>query len=214
MYLPKHFSADWKKVRQLIEAYGFATVLSFPKDQRPFINHLPLILESKDEREPTLIGHMARRNPQWLHFQQNPSCTVIVNGPHTYITPRWYQSGRDVPTWNYAVAHLHGKIELVENFKEQVDVLKKLSEYFEEASSHPWEFELPDDLSSPATLTSAIVSFRFKIEEIEAKFKLSQNRPDVDRAGVISGLQERTDDMSRSILEMMLKTKDEIALKP
>jgi transcriptional regulator len=206
MYLPKHFSPNEDdKVRKLIEQNGFATVLSFPENESPYINHLPIIFSSKPGDDKIIIGHMAKRNPQWTHFKKNPSCTIIINGGHAYITPRWYKSGRDVPTWNYAVAHLYGKIELVESFDEQVDVLKQLSAFFESPSLKPWEFELPDDLLDESALTSAIISFKFHIEKTEAKFKLSQNRPIEDRQGVIDGLQERTDDMSKSVREMMLE---------
>lgn len=205
MYLPKYFSEnDYEKVKKLIERNGFATVLSFPKNERPFINHLPLIFSSTDGEQEVLIGHMAKANPQWKHFKENPECTIIINGEHTYISPRWYKSGRDVPTWNYAVAHLHGKIELVEDFNGQVDILKQLSTYFEKPSNTPWEFELPSDLLNEKALTGAIISFKFRPEKIEAKFKLSQNRSPEDRQGVIEGLgEERTDDMSAAIREMM-----------
>jgi transcriptional regulator len=205
MYLPRHFSeVEEIKVRKLIEQNSFATVLSYPKNSKPFINHLPVILSSKPGEEIVLIGHMAKRNPQWIHFKENPDCTVIIHGGHTYITPAWYRSGRDVPTWNYAVAHLHGKIDLVESYAEQIEILKQLVSYFEKPSQRPWQFELPEDLLSESALTSAIISFRFKIENIEAKFKLSQNRSQEDRAGVIEGLGIRTDDMSKAVREMML----------
>ncbi|HWU42931.1 MAG TPA: FMN-binding negative transcriptional regulator, partial [Bdellovibrio sp.] len=155
MYLPKHFSAEeWKKISDLIQQNSFATVLSFPENEKPFINHLPIIFDRDLQNENILIGHMAKRNPQWLHFKKNPECTLIFHGPHTYITPRWYKSGRDVPTWNYAVVHLHGKIELLEKFEEQIDVLKKLSEYFEGNGPNLWQFELPDDLLNEEALKS------------------------------------------------------------
>lgn len=207
MYLPKHFSqSDYEKVKKLIKRNGFATVLSFPKNERPFINHLPLIFSSTAGEQEILIGHLAKANPQWKHFKENPECTIIINGEHTYISPRWYKSGRDVPTWNYAVAHLHGKIELVEDFNGQVDILKQLSAYFEKPSKTPWEFELPSDLLNEKALTGAIISFKFRPERIEAKFKLSQNRSLEDRQGVIEGLGlERTDEMSTAIQEMMRK---------
>lgn len=205
MYLPKHFSIDEEiKVKKLIEQNAFATILSYPANTKPFINHLPVIFSSKSGEGNVLIGHMAKRNPQWMHFKENPDCTIIIQGGHTYITPKWYKSGRDVPTWNYAVAHLNGKIELIESFDDQTDILKQLTSFFEKTSESPWEFELPDDLLNKSALTSAIISFKFKIEKIEAKFKLSQNRSSADKAGVISGLKQRTDDMSRIVLEMML----------
>jgi transcriptional regulator len=210
MYLPKHFSqADELKVKKLIEQNGFATILSYPKNEKPFINHLPVIFSSRLGDEKILIGHMAKRNPQWQHFKENPDSTLIINGGHTYITPRWYKSGRDVPTWNYAVAHLHGKMELVESFDEQIEILKQLSLFFESPSPTPWDFELPDDLLDESALTSAIISFKFHIETIEAKFKLSQNRSAEDRQGVIEGLLERTDDMSNLVRTMMVENESE-----
>lgn len=205
MYTPKYFFSDEDlKVKNLIEKNSFATILSFPKDSSPFINHLPVIFDPDIQDNSFLIGHMAKRNPQWLHFKENPKCTIVIQGGHTYITPNWYRSGRDVPTWNYAVVHLHGRIELIEHFSEQIEVLKKLTHFFETPSSSPWKFELPDDLLDESALTSAIISFRFKIEKTEAKFKLSQNRSAEDKAGVIDGLKERTDNMSRIVREMML----------
>lgn len=210
MYLPKHFSqADELKVKKLIEQNGFATVLSYPKNEKPFINHLPIMFSSRPGNEKILIGHMAKRNPQWQHFKENPDSTLIINGGRTYITPRWYKSGRDVPTWNYAVAHLHGKMELVESFDGQIEILKQLSHFFESPSPTPWDFELPDDLLDESALTSAIISFNFHIETIEAKFKLSQNRSAEDRHGVIEGLLERTDDMSRLVRTMMVENESE-----
>ena len=208
MYLPKHFSqSEEEKVKELIIRNGFATILSYPKNDKPFINHLPVIFSNLPNEEKILIGHMAKRNPQWQHFKENPECTIIINGEHTYITPKWYKSGRDVPTWNYAVAHLHGKIELVESFDQQVEVLQQLSHFFESPSPDPWDFELPDDLLDEASLTSAIISFKFHIEKIEAKFKLSQNRPNEDKQGIIDGLKDRKDDMSRIVREMMIENR-------
>lgn len=206
MYLPKHFSTEENaRVKKLIEQNPFATILSFPKESKPFINHLPVIFSAKAGEEEIIIGHMAKRNPQWMHFKKNSECTILIHGAHTYITPKWYKSGRDVPTWNYAVAHLHGKIELMESFSEQIDTLKQLTTFFEKTSPDPWEFELPQDLLDEAALTSAIISFRFKIENIEAKFKLSQNRGLADRTGMIDGLSERPDEMSKMVRDMMLE---------
>ncbi len=205
MYLPSHFaSEDMIKVRNLIAENSFATILSFPDEKTPFINHLPLIFSGEKNEEQVLIGHMAKKNPQWTHFKKNPHCTVIINGPHAYITPQWYKSGRDVPTWNYAIVHLHGKIQLIESFQGQSGILKQLSDFFEKSNKVPWEFELPDDLKEESVLTAAIISFKFHIEKVEAKFKLSQNRSLKDREGVIEGLAERTDDNSKLIRKMML----------
>lgn len=213
MYLPKHFTEhspehfseiEDRRVRELIEQNSFATVFSYMDGGEPSINHLPLVLSREEGEEKVLLGHMSKQNPQWIQFQKNPKCTMVIHGPHTYITPTWYTSGRDVPTWNYAVVHLHGRIELIESFEEQVKILKVLTAHFEDPSPKPWIFELPEDLASPRVLESSIISFKFHIQKYEAKFKLSQNRSAADQQGVIKGLSERSDEMSGLVMNLML----------
>lgn len=203
MYTPPKFNVtDIEMIAQLVRENSFATVISYPDDI--FINHLPLIYEAGSA--DVLIGHMSRKNPQWEHFQKNPKATVIIHGPHAYISPSWYRSGRDVPTWNYAVVHLQGRVEIVEDFRGQVKILKAASEYFEQDFENSWRFSLPDDLKTDADLTAAIVSFRFVIEKTEAKFKLSQNRGVEDQEGVREGLAERGDEQSLKVRELMKGT--------
>lgn len=209
MFLTKKFSqTDELKVKKLIEQNSFATVISYPKNEKPFINHLPIIFSSRFGDEKILLGHMSKRNPQWQHFKENSDGTLIISGGHTYITPQWYKSGLDVPTWNYAVAHLHGRIELIESFDGQIEILKQLAHFFERSSATPWSFELPEDLIDETALTTAIISFKFHIETIDARFKLSQNRSLEDRLGVIEGLSQRTDDMSKLVRKMMIENED------
>lgn len=206
MYSPKPFlSHELEDARQLIRENGFATVLSFPKNDLPFINHIPVIFSPDEGEDRTLIGHMSKRNPQWMHFKENAQCVMLIHGPHTYITPTWYKSGRDVPTWSYAVAHLYGRIQLVENFEGQVNTISALADYYEKPNVSPWKFELPADLNDSTKLTNAIISFRFEIEKVEAKFKFSQTRPPIDQQGVLDGLAERQDEMSHRVRAMMLE---------
>ncbi len=206
MYLPGHFSVeDQGRIREIIHNYGFATVISMPAGEGPYINHLPLVVDPQSSDKLVLIGHMAKRNPQWRHFQKNTQAMVLFQGPHSYVTPTWYKSGRDVPTWNYAVVHVHGKVQLLESFSEQVEVLKLLTDKYESPRETPWEFELPSDLEDPTALTSAIISFRLEVEKIEAKFKLSQNRPALDIQGVLEGLATQKDDMSQALRKLMLE---------
>ena len=198
MYTPPKFNiTDNKEIKKIIAENAFATVISFTPENDIFINHLPLIFEG--DSDVILIGHMAKKNPQWEHFRENSKATVIIQGPHAYISPSWYVSGRDVPTWNYAVAHLHGRVELIKDFREQVKVLSEMSKVFDSG----WKFSLPDDLKTEADLNNAIISFRFHIEKIEAKFKLSQNRGEDDREGVRAGLLSRGDEMSLAIKKLM-----------
>jgi transcriptional regulator len=200
MYLPKQFSvSDESETFDLMDRYSFATVISCA-DNTPLISHLPLVLDRGTRK---LFGHMARANRHWKIMEKNPDVTILFHGPHTYITPQWYVSGRDVPTWNYAVVHAVGKARLIEDHPGLIDLLENMSVKFEAGSTNPWKFELPDDLLDPEVLMKAIVGFEIEITELHSKFKLSQNRCLEDRESVMQGLSQRGDDQSRAVLEMM-----------
>lgn len=203
MYLPERFEAkDQKQIVDLIRTYSFATLLSVSGSE-PFINHIPLVIDEERSDRLVLLGHMSTRNPQAQLVAEGESVTVIFQGPHTYITPMWYAE-IDVPTWNYMVVHVKGRIRWIKEFKPLVGLLKKLTSRFENSEPYPWRMTLPDDLKSESELTSAIVGFEIEAESIEAKFKLSQNRSQADREGVIRGLEGRSDEMSRLVREAML----------
>ena len=179
--------------------YPLATVISQSADG-PFVSHLPLVVEQNGE-ELMLFGHLARANPHW-RMMDGQMISVIFNGPNTYVTPKWY-SENDVPTWNYAVVHAKGQSSLIEDSAGIQRCLEKLTQFAESGSSDPWEFWIPDDLSAPGIIEKVIVGFSIKIDHLQAKFKLSQNRSEQDRTGVIRGLQTRRDEMSREILNLM-----------
>lgn len=204
IYVPKLFDVqELEKILPILESYSFATVLSADESGQPFFSHIPLIVKH-DGKSLSLIGHVSKSNPQAKHLKDRPTAHVIVNGPHTYITPKWYKSGRDVPTWNYVAIHLSGSVTMIESADGLVSLLSTLSEKFESGSEDPWSFELPKDLYDPQKLTNAIVGFEINITEIEAKFKLNQNRNEQDRQGVIEGLKSRSDDMSKEIMKLMI----------
>ena len=202
MYLPRHFEEkDQSKTFQLIKDYPFATLVSF-HDGKPLINHLPVLLKQNGVSLPMLRGHMSKRNPHAQVLNDGDSVTVLFHGPHTYITPKWYAEN-DVPTWNYATVHAHGKIRWVREFNPLIALLREMTDVFEGKSQDPWRFFLPEDLKSPEDLTNAIIGLEIEVESLEAKFKLSQNRTPEDRNGVLRGLETRPDEMSRRIRELM-----------
>ncbi len=203
MYKPAHFNPREKsQIVELITNYPFVTMISKDEAGSLSISHIPIVAEIENNEIKSIKGHFSLRNPHVRHLQADNNITLIFNGAHTYITPTWYQSGRDVPTWNYCVVHIHGKLEFNNSFDEICANLKDLTKAFEQGAG-AWKFELPADLLDPKHLTSAIIAFTIIPEKIEAKFKLSQNRPLIDRNGVIEGLETRQDDMSRGIKKMM-----------
>lgn len=201
MYLPAPFrEQDVESLLQIIRSYPFATVVTHAEG-KPFVNHLPIIAELRASGEIVLSGHMAKKNPQWRHFNDSETL-VVFNGPHAYITPQWYKGPLNVPTWNYAVVHASGNAIPIEGSDGIEEILKKSVEEFERHEPSPWQFDLPEAFK--AEMVQAIVGFEIKVSRIEGKFKLSQNREPEDRAGVLAGLKTRKDEMSLKTLELML----------
>jgi len=207
-YRPSFFSATDEEALRLADEFPFASLVSIAEGGAPFVNHLPLLLERRSGGANVLIGHMARRNPQWTHFKSGARALAVFQGPNAYISPTWYGSGRDVPTWNYVVSHFSGAVRIIEDFAGLTSILSKLSERFEKDLENPWAFELPEDLRAAGQLEGAIVGFEITVEKIEGKFKLSQQRPLVDQQGVLAGLANRGDEGSHRIREMMIKLTD------
>ena len=170
------------------------------------ISHLPLVMEKRGETIK-LIGHLAKGNPHWKVMEQAP-IEVIFQGAQGYITPTWYAEN-DVPTWNYSVVHMQGKAKLLPAYGETVSAVKKLSEHMEKDLPNPWEFWIPDDLADPNLLTSAIIGFEIEVQQVSAKFKLSQNRKPADYAGVIQGLESTGKEQHRTLRDLMLRHRRE-----
>jgi len=187
LYRPAAFASDDQAaIARLFEEYPFATLITAGPDE-PQISHLPLLHESEPAPHGSLIGHMARANPHWSHFGSGASLAVF-HGPHAYVSPSWYaQPAIQVPTWNYAVVHVHGRAEIVADRTETLATLQKMVARFEGSRPAPWRLQLEG--ARLEAMVGAIVAFRIDIERIDAKFKLSQNRDEADRRRVASALR-------------------------
>jgi transcriptional regulator len=202
MYLPRHFEREEPaSAHRLIRDNPFATLLRV-HEGASLISHLPILLREEKVGAEKLEGHLAVRNPHADRLKDGDPVTVIFHGPHAYVMPNWYVEN-DVPTWNYAVVQVSGKIRWIREFKPLVSLLLRMTQFFEGGAAEAWKFYLPDDLKKPEDLTSAIVGFEVEIESLQAKFKLSQNRSAEDRAGVVQGLNARGDEMSLRLARMM-----------
>ncbi len=210
MYIPEYAkSKSDNQIADLVKAYPFVNLISVTSDGQPFITHVPVVTEVVNNKITSIRGHLALRNPHVKYLKESSDVTVVYNGPHTYISPVWYKSGRDVPTWNYCVIHASGKLKFEHSFHAICKNLAELTKEFEIQGPDGWRFDLPADLKEPALLESAIVAFEIQPSKIEAKFKLAQSRPAIDQQGVIEGLASRTDDMSAEIANLMKKNLSE-----
>jgi transcriptional regulator len=187
LYTPPSFAVtDRVAVARLMHDYPFATLVT-PGTAEPAVSHLPLLFVPGSEPHGMLIGHVARANPHWRQAAHGES-VALFHGPHAYVSPTWYEHpAKMVPTWNYAAVHAHGTLELIDDPDEKRQVLDVLVHRFESGRPAPWQFDMPP--RERDAMIGAIVAFRMRIKRLDAKFKMSQNRSDEDRARVVTGLQ-------------------------
>ena len=201
MYLPAHFTEkDEAKIAAVIRANSFATLVTFD-GAAPFASHVPLVFQPARGPHGTLIGHVARANPQWQHFGNGAEALAIFQGPHAYISPSWYRTPHMVPTWNYVAVHVYGIARLVENPAAFTEILRLTIDEYEAGRPTPWREELPADYK--AAMMKAIVGFEIEITRVEGKFKLSQNRKPEDIAGAAAALSQSASETDRALAALM-----------
>jgi len=186
MYTPRAFAeTDLSQLDALIADDPFVTLVTVDGDGAPFVSHLP-VLYRRDGDAVLVEGHWAKPNPQ---ARGGDEALIVVHGPHAYVSPGWYpdkEPAARVPTWNYAVAHLHGRLERYDDETALGDLIARLSARFEASVGSDWRYE--HDRDDHRSQLRGIVGFRFVPQRIELKFKLSQNHPEANRRAVIAGL--------------------------
>ena len=205
MYIPPGFSeADRTKLFDFIEKHNFGIVVS-RLDHEAFAAHLPLLIDRQAGPLGTLIGHMARANPQWQ--ATNPNVLVVFSGPHAYISPSWYQAENVVPTWNYVAVHVYGTLHVIGEGEATLKILRDLVALHEKSMPEPWGFR--DDDKFLNRLAQSVVAFQIEITRIEGKWKLSQNQPRERREKVHRRLGPATRENSQAVAALMARTLQE-----
>jgi transcriptional regulator len=197
MYTPKDFKVeDTHEAHALMRAHPFAVLVTHGSDGL-VATHLPTVLKSGGGSGLGRIQcHVARPNPQWRTFDRDADVLMIFQGPEAYIRPGWYPSkaehGKAVPTWNYAVVHAYGRLEVVQDQAWLLAHVAELSSQQEAPYAAPWSTaDAPKNYL--AMLARGIVGFELSISRLEGKVKMSQNREARDRAGVVQGLAQRAE---------------------
>ena len=204
MYLPKHFLVEDQAVlAQLISEYPLATIVA-NLDGHFEINHLPLMLSSDKTK---LYGHVARMNPLVkVASGNNTSVTAIFNGPNAYVTPSWYpskqESGKVVPTWNYAAVHAEGSIKLIEDAQWLRSHVSQMTNIHEPTYQSNWKLDdAPEEYVQ--MMLKAIIGIEIEISSLVGKFKLSQNRPAEDYEAVVEQLEKSPQEALQEMLKFM-----------
>jgi transcriptional regulator len=206
MYTPSHFEESrWPVLHELMQRHPFAAIVANTSGGLE-ANHVPLILDAGRGASGTLRGHIARANGMWQQVPAGTEVLVIFQGVNHYISPRWYPSkkehGKVVPTWNYAIVHAHGRIEWFHDRAWLRALLETTTNHHESGQPAPWHVsDAPEEYVQ--RMLGAIVGFEIPIDRIAGKWKLSQNRSEADRAGVVSGLSAHAEASAREMAALI-----------
>jgi transcriptional regulator len=187
LYIPKpHLVEDRTLLHDFMDEFPFVDLVTASPTLR--ITHIPVMLDRDAGQFGKLYGHISRQNPQGEAFDGQYSAVIVFRGPHSYISPSWYEKSETVPTWNFAFVHATGKLKPITGQKAMHDLLVKLVGKFEEPEKPGYDFaRLPEDFKYG--LIGDITGFEMEIELLEGKFKLGQERSVADKQGILRNLQ-------------------------
>jgi transcriptional regulator len=200
MYLPRLFAVD-----DLAELHGFMEQFSFASlvtqnEGKLIGSHIPFVLDREEGASGRLRGHVAVGNPQLAHLKAGSEALAMFQGSHSYISPSWYASQENVPTWNYTAVHAYGRPRMLDRAG-LIVLLKDLVHQNEKSFERPWDFD--PQAAWIEKLLPQIAAFEIPIERLEGKFKLNQNRALADRRRVVEVLSASQDRAQRHMAELI-----------
>jgi transcriptional regulator len=206
MYTPKAFEvADLALLHAAMKQSELATLVTMTT-QGLVATHLPLLLDEAKGEYGTLTGHVSRANLQWRETDPDAEALIIFLGLDTYVSPNWYpakqETGRVVPTWNYAAIHAYGRLTFYEDPEWLRNMVTELTKRHEASFPAPWKVTDAPAVYIDSQL-KAIVGFEFNIVRLEGKQKFNQNRSLEDRLGVIEGLRALGEERKGEVAELM-----------
>lgn len=198
MYIHKFYREENReRILEFLRQNDFATLVAYD-GERPVASHL--LMDIREEGQQLFVnGHMSKANELWKMLGRNVEVLVTFQGAHTYVSPTWYNH-INVPTWNYQSVHVYGKPRLITNKNESYAILKRLMDRYEPVGPSAME-ALPADFVEKEM--KGIVAFQIQVTEIEASYKLSQNRDDESYQNIVAELEKRSDPHSHGIAAAM-----------
>jgi transcriptional regulator len=206
MYVPSHFEETRiETLHSLIQAYPLGTLVTLTA-QGLEASHIPFEIDPAPAPFGTLRCHVARVNSIWKDFSRDIQALAVFHGVDAYISPSWYptkyDSGKVVPTWNYAVVHAYGPLQVIEDRQWLRQFVERLTSRHESGRSNPWKVsDAPADYIDQ--LLGTIVGIEMPIARLIGKWKVSQNRPARDQAGAVEGLLELDTEESRLMADLI-----------
>ena len=205
MYIPPAFkNDDIESIRATIRGARLANLVT-ATSEGPIATPLPLILDESEGEYGVLYGHLAKANPQW-RLPTTGDALAIFMGPEAYVTPSWYatkqETGKVVPTWNYVAVHAYGPVEFFQEPERLLAAVTRLTNKHEGSRAKPWAVsDAPADFI--AAQLRGIVGLRIPVTRFESKRKMSQNRPEADRVGVVAGLASSENPQDREVAPLI-----------
>lgn len=200
IYIPdRQRESDRATILDFMEEFSFAMLVSAKGGLH--ITNVPTLFDRSPEGWGKIWWHIAKGNAQNQVFDGSTECTVVFHGPHGYISPNWYAAKTSVPTWNFAIVHATGKPRRLDDDAAFAKSLERLVAHNEGAygGGDDWDFsKLPDTYLKG--MRQGIVAYEMVVDQVEAKFKLGQDRSADDRAGILKGLKAGRKE--RSLLEL------------
>jgi transcriptional regulator len=212
MYTPKHFEETRVDVlHDLIRTYPFGSLVTLTPGGLD-ANHIPFEVDPTPGPFGTLRGHVARANPVWRDVARDAAALVIFQGVDGYISPSWYstktETGKVVPTWNYAVVHAHGVPRFIDDRAWLRAFVEKLTSRHEAGRPEPWKItDAPADYIDKQV--GAIIGLEMPITRLIGKWKVSQNRPPDDQDGVVQGLLRERGESGAAMADLVRRAKKE-----
>lgn len=203
MYVPKiNENTNLEEVRDFIHQNSFG-ILVTQLENKPVATHIPIELSKNTNGKDVLIGHISRGNEQWKTFENNENALAIFSSPHSYVSSSWYQHAVTVPTWNYIAIHVYGKIRVLSKEELHQSLIELVNKY-ETISKNPLHL---NDLPAEKVKREmrGIIGFEMEITNIQARYKLSQNRNTEDQQHVIRELKKLDDNGAHYIADEMDK---------
>jgi transcriptional regulator len=209
MYVPKHFAETSVPVlHELIRSHSLGTVVTLTS-QGLSANHIPFEVDPEPSPFGTLRGHVARANPVWHEHRADVEGLIVFQGPDAYVSPSWYvtrqETGKVVPTWNYAVVHAYGPLKVIEDREWLRGLVERLTNQHESSQRDPWKVsDAPVDYIDQQL--AAIIGLEIPITRLIGKWKVSQNRPP-DQAAVAAALEQQGSEASVAVARLVRQSR-------
>ena len=182
MYIPRYYAQeDRAKLFEFMKDNSFGILFSHTGDE-PMASHLPFVIDEEGGDQGLILGHMAKANDQW-RYADGQQVMVVFHGPHTYVSPTWYQEDEVVPTWNYVTVHATGIFKPFEDRTRMEESVSRLTDQHEASQPEPWQMDYSTEYADQ--MFKRVVGFQIEITDLKGKWKLNQNHSE-ERRGRVS----------------------------